>query len=150
MVLISTIGLIILNRPGHSLLLRPGHGLLLRLSHDLRLRLVMVLDCGCLKVSFDVSWKAIREGAERRREERGRVYARDKFYTCGECVLDEWCIRDWGGIFILKYTCTICTHSERTGSSPWSRRLLPNHVNYCVSLHFIFYRTSIGCVVVVF
>lgn len=77
--------------------------------------------------------------------------ARDKFYTCGECVLDEWCIRDWGGIFILKYTCTIFTHSERTGSSPWSRRLLPNHVNYCVSLsilHFII--LPIGCVVVVF
>ncbi|GFZ05681.1 hypothetical protein Acr_17g0012530 [Actinidia rufa] len=55
----------------------------------------MVLDCGCLKVSFDVSWKAIREGDERRRNERGRVCARDKFYTCGECVLDEWCIRDW-------------------------------------------------------
>ncbi|GFS42531.1 hypothetical protein Acr_00g0080330 [Actinidia rufa] len=30
----------------------------------------MVLDCGCLKVSFDVSWKAIREGDERRRNKR--------------------------------------------------------------------------------
>ncbi|GFZ01256.1 hypothetical protein Acr_14g0008910 [Actinidia rufa] len=36
---------------------------LIAASHGLRLQLVMVLDCGCLKVSFDVSWKAIRRGS---------------------------------------------------------------------------------------